>query len=146
MLDSRGKSKLKGDMKGALQSVVTNRQWTQQRKHKAGLVEVSNCQLCEALGLCSRGDVSEQFCGTLLHRCITCPALEEFRSKRMPGSVCKTVEEWKNTTSSNMRARLGLWLTRAIREDPFVKLQLSRQEESWLWDVFPEGGLVTGTI
>ena len=47
--------------KGALKSAMANRQWTQQRLHKAGLSDSNLCQLCVG---CENGDQV----GTHLHR------------------------------------------------------------------------------
>ena len=55
--------------KGALKSAMANRQWTQQRLHKAGLSDSNLCQLCVG---CENGDQV----GTHLHR-FFCPATKQ---------------------------------------------------------------------
>ena len=54
--------------KGALKSALANRQWTQQRLHKAGLSDSNLCQLCVG---CEDGDL-----GTHLHR-FFCPTTKQ---------------------------------------------------------------------
>ena len=59
-------------LRGALRSAVTGRQWPQERKFRAGLVDSAACKLCAAP------------VGTLLHRSVSCPAHDGIRCQHAP--------------------------------------------------------------
>ena len=70
--------------KGALRSVVANRQWPQSRLCQAGLVTCSNCRLCVHFGFCGEHGDDPKFKGTLLHRTWLCPATRVQRERLVP--------------------------------------------------------------
>ena len=56
------------------------------------------------------------------------------------------MRRWHNLSDGAEKDKLALWLTRAIRADPYVRLVLPPQEESWHWEVRPEDGMFRGRI
>ena len=80
--------------KGALRSLVANRQWPQQRLHAAGLADSSLCKLCIDMS----GGAQP---GTLLHR-HRCPALAVFRSQYMPSWFDSFLRMQEHQLSSSM--------------------------------------------
>ncbi len=53
----------------ALRSAMTGTQWTQERKHRAGMVDEPDCQLCKANGTSETATPA----GTAVHRIAECP-------------------------------------------------------------------------
>ena len=82
--------------RAALRSAVCNRQRTQCRLHRAGMVSSRNCRLCVQLGYCIEEDTDPAYHGTLLHRIWKCPALEERRRQMVP--------RWLYASAASMQA------------------------------------------
>ena len=70
--------------KGALRSLITNRQWPQARLFQAKLADSPNCKLCIRAGPCDPFVLSPRFKGNLLHRILSCPATAQFRRANAP--------------------------------------------------------------
>ena len=77
--------------KGALKSAMANRQWTQQRLHKAGLSDSNLCQLCVG---CENGDQV----GTHLHR-FFCPATKQQVLNLAPSWIRDMLDNFNGTLS-----------------------------------------------
>ena len=129
---------------GALMSTLSNKQWPQQRLHKAGLSEFRNCRLCVAFGHCDPADPDPKHSGTLLHRLWVCPVLEEARQKFVP--------RW---LLSKVRAKLALgqlcpadllFYTRAVVPPPEAARRLQPKEETFVWDHRPLYPSPVGTV
>ena len=75
-LKSKDSESWQAKHKGALKSLMANRQWPQQRLYGAGLAEDNHCRLCRGM---TGGDQP----GTLMHRHV-CPALGRFHELHCP--------------------------------------------------------------
>ena len=132
-------------LQGDLRSVVSNRQWTQQRLHQAGLVDDPVCRLCIATLRCGPASEDPAFKGTLMHRYCTCPAMASFREQHMPEAeklALRSKLNRGNLSSSDM-----LWFTRGLRRSPFLaEKKLRSAEHTFEWIVRPEDGLLVGSV
>lgn len=105
------------ELRGALRSAVTNRQWPQQRKARAGLVDDESCKLCQGSA------------GTLLHRSAQCPVLAELRRAHAPPDV--------------LESRAGPhWLARALQPTVAYTVPPPHPSASFEWVVRPPGDVV----
>jgi len=122
--------------RGALRSAVTNRQWPQQRKYRAGLVADPACRLCLALAAGSSAH-AEAPAGTAIHRSVFCPCHRDSRGRLAPGDV---------TACSIDPARAEgrtTWLTRALQPSLAFKIPPPAPEASFRWIVQPADGLLS---
>ena len=84
LLSSSNQPEWGREQRGALRSAIMNRQWTQARLFRCGWTDTPNCKLCIAMGYCTPENRDHGFAGTLLHRVITCPALQQYRDRFAP--------------------------------------------------------------
>ena len=77
--------------KGALKSAMANRQWTQQRLHRAGLSDSNLCQLCAG---CEHGDQV----GTHLHR-FFCPVTQHQVRNLAPSWIRDMLDNFSGSLS-----------------------------------------------
>ena len=119
--------------RGGLRSAVLDRQWTQQRLHAAGKVKSMNCLLCVQSGRCDPLDPDPRFCGTLIHRVLTCPSTEDFRAKHAPPWIRSMSNRVKGNPSSITKAELAL-VTRALAPTPAVSQQDPEASFEWIKD------------
>jgi len=123
------------ELRGALRSAVTNRQWPQVRKHGAGLVDDAACCLCRGQGysLIRSGEVPV---GSLLHRSLECQCHTDLRRCYAPEDVTACNGDAQNGSSRY------LWLTRALQSTNAYQVPPPSKEASFLWVARPEGGLL----
>ena len=107
--------------KGALRSLVANRQWPQQRLHAAGMVSDSTCKLCRDM---PNGSVP----GTLLHRHV-CPALRKFREEFLP----EWLSEYIRTNINDLSPVAFLALTRGLVPTPALPSRSSACFDTFSW-------------
>ena len=94
------------------------------------------CRLCIALGLCSPGDTSARFSGTLTHRIWTCPALSDFRKKHLPEQLHSQVLDLLDDTGQLPGHRIHEF-TRALVPSPALDLPREPDDELFRWVVTP---------
>ena len=90
------------DQRGALRSAATGRQWSQHRLWKAGLVDSPVCRLCIDAGFEDEHSDDPRFRGTLIHRILTCPALEEYRQAWAPRWILDMARQVMRHPSSSI--------------------------------------------
>lgn len=125
--------------KGALRSLISNRQWPQARLFQAGLAESSNCELCVRAGLCDPLDPSPVFKGTLVHRILSCPATSQYRHENAPQWILDLVD---SSTKADGTVELSpsdhLLFTRALLKSPEPVIDLPPSEETFVWVMTPD--------
>jgi len=130
--------KIKGwnaQLRGALRSAVTNRQWPQQRKFKAGLVDDPSCRLCVAVLGCRPGEPGTPI-GSLAHRCAECFCLKGLRQTAAPPDV---IRHERDPGASPVKTA---WITRALQPTLAYSVPPPAAAASFRWMVPPVGGLL----
>ena len=133
------------EQKGALRSLLAGRQWTQQRLHRAGLVDSCVCRLC--LDMHDGNQV-----GTLLHRCF-CPALTEFRDRCMP----QWIKDYLHSHGDDLSPQVFLALSRGLFSPPCLPSRDDDLFDTFHWtreavdipcgcSVFTDGSLLDGRL
>ena len=130
--------------KGALKSAMANRQWTQQRLHKAGLSDSNLCQLCVG---CENGDQV----GTHLHR-FFCPATKQQVRNLAPTWIRDMLDNFNGTLSPVEHCAL----VRGMVAPPVVPTRPDSDFETIVWYewqsipagcvVFTDGSLVDARL
>ena len=116
--------------KAALKSAIMGRQWTQQRLHKAKLVDDDQCQLCKDL-------VGGSCVGTLWHR-VSCPALADFTAKNIPKWVSSRLQ------TDQMSDCMRFCLTRGMCPAPSLPERFSQEYNTFHWSIMPSADLPSG--
>ncbi len=120
--------------KGALRSVLADRQWPQARLFQARLASSFNCELCVRAGLCDPLEPDPRFTGHLVHRILTCPATQEFRAANAPKWILETVAEATlDDGSVALDPADRLLLTRALLKSPEPAVDRPAAEDSFVW-------------
>ena len=130
------------DLRGALRSAVTNRQWSQSRKHSAGLVAEPYCCLCSrgtAASDYSAGGTSSRApaVGSLIHRSVQCPCHQILRQTSAPREV--------SDCSADL-SKVGdrwLWFTRALQPTRAYEVPAPSPEATFQWVVRPPDGTIS---
>ena len=149
-------------LRGALRSVIANRQWPQVRCFKAGFANHAKCLCCvhgvsvdsagEAMPAAgprpdpSQGDlaapsqeqIDEAPVGTLFHRIWRCPRLASLRLRYAPCRMTNRAgsQEWDGDVA----------FERALFPSLDATVPPPAAEHSFVWVVYPEGGVVTGKV
>ena len=113
-----------GELRGALRSAVTNRQWPQARKHRAGLVQDAACRLCMAP------------VGSLGHRSVECVCHQDLRRAHAPHDVLACCGD-----SASIGDNLH-WVTRALQATCAYIVPPPKQDATFMWVTRPEEGLL----
>ena len=120
---------------GALRSLIAGRQWPQARRFQAGFTVTRNCQLCVRGGLCEDSSTDPRFLGTLMHRCWTCPMLEQYRQQWAPRDLLEEVGA-KLRAGTLTAADICLY-TRGLTQVPDAALMEAPIEASCVWQLRP---------
>ena len=107
------------ELRGALRSAVTSRQWTQERKHAARLVDDAACRLCMAP------------VGSLQHRSVACPCHEDLRRLHAPHAVKSCMGDVRRVGSDLH------WFTRALQPTKAYQVPAASSEPTFVWVVLP---------
>ena len=110
--------------KGALKSAMANRQWTQQRLHKAGLSDSNLCQLCAG---CEHGDQV----GTHLHR-FFCPVTQHQVRKLAPSWIRDMLDNFNGSLSPIEHCAL----VRGMIAPPVVPTRPDSDFGTFVWHVW----------
>ena len=130
--------------KGALRSVVANRQWPQSRLCQAGIATTSNCRLCVHFGFCTPQDDDPKFKGTLLHRTWTCPASRLQRERFVPQWLREEVQA--KIQGNSMESAELLLFTRALAKSPESLVGHLPLDETFIWHTRPAANVETGAL
>jgi len=123
-------------LRGALRSAVTNRQWPQERKHRAGLVEEPGCRLCHAVGA-NVLHPDPVPAGTALHRSVFCPCHRGQRARTAPREVLDCCRDPSRATGRTT------WLTRALQPSLAHTIPPPASVASFTWIVRPVDELLS---
>jgi len=137
-------------LRGALRSAVTNRQWPQERKYRAGLVDAPGCCLCRASAQ-DHPHPAPIPAGTLLHRSVFCRCHQERRARQAPADIIRCGNDPDRAIGK------VAWLSRALQPSlaHSVPAPASSATFTWMlcppdqvlaadWTVYSDGSLLDG--
>ncbi len=142
LLEARCSDEWGASQKAALRSASANRQWTQTRLQKAGLVDTPCCNLCVRAGLCDPQDDSPRHRGTLILRLLTCPATKHYRDRYAPKWITDLADRFSvGGGGLQLPPDVHALITRGFLRSPAPKIDAAPTAESFQWVQRPTGGV-----